>query len=823
MIKASLRTQLLVLCAGLVLVPMGIVGAFTILRFQDFGDQSVTASREALIAQAEQTLAMGAQQTLERVAAVVHMAEQQTTAFVDSGNVKSYVQARLGKNEVLNAIAKRELQRIVEAAVLACEAQADQLGATPEGAAAVAQGNYASGLAGTVIGKTGYPFVIDSEGRVIIHPNKEMVGSNLITDHDLTVFREVTRNRTEGQIGWLDYDYEGRAKVVAYAYYRSWDWIICASAYWDELSESAATASLAFLKSDVENIGSNVKIEVAGDNVTLFSGVQILDVDGAQLLAYRDGRFSDALAGRVSAPWFQEASKAPAGTILNSGCYLSAETARPEMRLSAPIYVDGDFSGVLAMDVTWSVLTKCIADLKFGETGYAYVTNEDGVLVSHPTHDFTKNVSLADAKYGELADLTRDHMLKGERGVGQYTFEGIPKFAAYTPFFLGGKTYVVAATSPTSEFLSSVELLEANTKTVLARTRQLLVVASVFLAAIGVGVGLVFSTKLSRKLSRVIHELALASEQVDDAADQISQSSQSVAEGASEQASSLEETSASLEEMSAMTRQNSDNANEANLMANDARDSADKGHEAMTRMSAAIDQIKASSDETAKIIKTIDEVAFQTNLLALNAAVEAARAGEAGKGFAVVAEEVRNLAQRSAEAARNTADLIAQSQHHAQNGVTVNAEVADVLQQISEKVLKVTQLVEEVSVGSKEQTQGIEQVNIAVSQMNQVTQSNAANSEEAAAASEELSAQSNQLNQMVQTLRSIVGGAGVATGNSRRGEPRAAAAPAKAKRLGGQAAPPERRIAAHAPKASEATVAKPEQVIPLDDDDMSEF
>ena len=179
----------------------------------------------------------------------------------------------------------------------------------------------------------------------------------------------------------------------------------------------------------------------------------------------------------------------------------------------------------------------------------------------------------------------------------------------------------------------------------------------------------------------------------------------------------------------------------------------------MSRMGEAIGKIKSSSDQTAKIIKTIDEIAFQTNLLALNAAVEAARAGDAGKGFAVVAEEVRNLAQRSAEAAKNTASLIEESQQNADNGVAVSRKWAGILTQIVESVQKLTQLIGEVSAASQEQSKGIEQIGTAVTQMDKLTQSNAANAEESASASEELAAQAKELGDMVQMLVGIVKGA----------------------------------------------------------------
>jgi methyl-accepting chemotaxis protein len=178
----------------------------------------------------------------------------------------------------------------------------------------------------------------------------------------------------------------------------------------------------------------------------------------------------------------------------------------------------------------------------------------------------------------------------------------------------------------------------------------------------------------------------------------------------------------------------------------------------MNRLSGTIDVIKRSSDSTSKIVKTIDEIAFQTNLLALNAAVEAARAGDAGKGFAVVAEEVRNLAQRASEAARNTAALIEGSVKNADQGVHVSSETAKALREVTASAKKVSDLISEIAAASKEQSQGIEQVATAVAQMNQVTQSTAASAEESASASEGLKAQVEQVDGIIQELITIVGG-----------------------------------------------------------------
>jgi len=275
-----------------------------------------------------------------------------------------------------------------------------------------------------------------------------------------------------------------------------------------------------------------------------------------------------------------------------------------------------------------------------------------------------------------------------------------------------------------------------------------------------IGIAFLFLNRVMivKPLNLSITSIDLASDQTAAASDQVSSASQSLAEGASEQAAALEETSSSLEEMSSMTQRNAENAAKAKVLANQTRSAADTGAADVTEMTDAMGQIKAASDNIAKIIKTIDEIAFQTNILALNAAVEAARAGEAGMGFAVVADEVRNLAQRSAQAARETADKIEDSIQKSQRGVTISGKVAVSLQEIVVKAREVDELVNQIASASKEQYQGIQQINLAVSQMDKVTQTNAASAEESASAAEELNAQAAALKDAVVELQSLVGG-----------------------------------------------------------------
>ena len=254
-------------------------------------------------------------------------------------------------------------------------------------------------------------------------------------------------------------------------------------------------------------------------------------------------------------------------------------------------------------------------------------------------------------------------------------------------------------------------------------------------------------------LDEGLKQVAVAVERVAAAAAQIGSESQALAQGASEQASSLEEVSSSLQEMAAMTRQNAGNAKKARGLVEGTRARANKGLESMARLSQATERIKSSSDSTAKIVKTIDAIAFQTNVLALNAAVEAARAGDAGKGFAVVAEEVRSLAMRSAEAARNTANLIEESTRNAESGVGMNDEVLRELQEIAGQANRAGEAMREIAAGSEQQSTGIERIATELEQMNQLTQQNASSSEESAAAAEQLAGQAEELRTLVSGYR----------------------------------------------------------------------
>jgi len=285
-----------------------------------------------------------------------------------------------------------------------------------------------------------------------------------------------------------------------------------------------------------------------------------------------------------------------------------------------------------------------------------------------------------------------------------------------------------------------------------------------------------------RTLKRIAAEIADGARQVAGAAAQVSSSSQALAQGSSEQAASLEETSPSTEELNSMTQKNAENASMAAGETEKADQLLKETNEKLGQMIESMNEINASSEKISRIIRVIDEIAFQTNILALNAAVEAARAGEAGMGFAVVADEVRNLAQRCAQAAKDTSDLIEESIVRSNEGKLRLDEVAACITRVFENASRIRVLASEVHMGSQEQARGIEQIARAVAQMQQVTQSTAASAEESASAGEEMSAQAQHLQAAVERLRELVG-AGEEESRAAAAPPQRAAAASYAARL----------------------------------------
>ncbi len=464
-----------------------------------------------------------------------------------------------------------------------------------------------------------------------------------------------------------------------------------------------------------------------------YEGIYLADAGGVVVASSEEG----AAGADVSEERFFK--KAMAGALFISDAAHAEATESAVFTIAAPVTEKDEVTGVMYAAANLSALWELVVDaVKIGRTGYAYVYEKDGAVISHPDPSVLFKLNMNQFDFGR-------EMIKRKEGMITYTWKGVEKIVAFRRCRQTGWT--VGAGAPTAEMLAPVKRMGAIN------------------AAISAGVALfILWTILTvvrsvvRPLNALSARLTENAERVSAASESVAASSHTLAEGASEQASSIEEVSSSLEQLSAMTRQNALNAGKANENMGETNHIIRDANASMDELVTAMSDISRASEETSKIISTIDSIAFQTNLLALNAAVEAARAGEAGAGFSVVAGEVRNLAMNAAASARNTSDLIEETTKQIADGLRiVNATNAS-FAEVAEKSDRVVELFGEIAEASREQAQGLEQINKAVTAMDRVVQQVAANAEESASAAEEMTVQSAEMKDAVGGIVYLVKG-----------------------------------------------------------------
>jgi methyl-accepting chemotaxis protein len=569
------------------------------------------------------------------------------------------------------------------------------------------------------VGKTGYVEVLggsgDQRGHLVISKNGQQDGENIWETKDESgsyPIQNICAAATKlkpGEVTFIRYawknpgDGSARWKQVAVAYFEPWDWVIGVGAYEDELYAAHNEIS--------KTISDLLWISVGGG---LFALVIALILGGF-------------IAIGISKPIKDLADAADQLTMGDLNLNINT-SAKDEV---------GDLSHSM------NTLLESIKDQ--AEISSRIASGDLQVEVKKRSEKDTLANSMT------LMVVTLRNLAQEIRGLTKAAVEGKLTVRADASRFNGAYKEIVIGINETLEAVIH-PMHEASNALQRVAQRDL----SVRMTGEYKGDLALMKDGLNQavlNLDNAMLQVTSVAQNVAGASSQISAESQVYSRNSSEQASTLEEVASSLQEMASMTKNNADNAKQAQSMADHARTEVNKGVESMKRLSSAVERIKKSSDETAKIVKTIDEIAFQTNLLALNAAVEAARAGDAGKGFAVVAEEVRNLAMRSADAAKSTAALIEESVKNADGGFEINEEVLKNLNEINSEVIKVSEIFADIAAASGQQSLGMDQVNIAIANMNQTTQQTAANVQQSASIAAELSVQAKEMSNMVDSFR----------------------------------------------------------------------
>lgn len=435
-------------------------------------------------------------------------------------------------------------------------------------------------------------------------------------------------------------------------------------------------------------------------------------------------------------PFFQEAIK---GNAFISDIIASNRTGKPVFVISCPIEEREEITGVLFGVVMLDYFTQnYLESIKVGQKGYAYMINKKGLLAVHPDKSTILKLNVNTLDFGGT-------MMTQKEGIIVYTFRNSKKLGAFKKNSKTG--WVIGVTANFSDIMAP--------SYVMGRVNLVIAAVLVTLTAIAV---LLVAKKVVQPIQRVIVGLNEASEYTAAFSREVSFGSQKLAEKSSQQAAGIEKTSASLEEVSAMIRQNANNAGQADRLMTETNKIVETASDSMLQLTASMAEITRAGKETSQIIKAIDEIAFQTNLLALNAAIEAARAGESGAGFAVVADEVRNLAMRAAQAAKNTAAIVEDTNRKVGAGSEIVNSANAAFSKVAENTCTVGEFLGEITTGSNQQSEGIKEVNRASAEIETLIQNVAANAEESASAAEEMNAQAEQMKGFVEELAVLVKG-----------------------------------------------------------------
>ena len=598
----------------------------------------------------------------------------------------------------------------------------------------------------TKIGQRGEAFVIDDTGGARIHRDAALVGKNLILETGISAFNRLLERENLAQTNFIEYAQSGRRVTVAYRRFPLWNWILCLSYHADEAEREAMRLAIDAVRQEMRSIYHTTTVALGEEQRPLFNQIRYIDAAGMEQLVLKDGDFAPQLGSRTNTEWFKRSRLVKPGDALTVGVEKAINTGRPEMRFAAPVTFEGEFHGIIVVNLDWQVAWELLKRSSYGRTGYAFIANERGMLVSHPRYTFDDQYALTDAKNGALAKLAEEKMLKGEAGEGQYTLDGVEKFAVFRPFAVGELAYSIGATTPISEYLTLAENLRKEIKEHYARTVIIVTIVTVVSLAAACGASVWISRNISdsvrevvnytqqvsggnlsrtldvtredemglmlRAINQMVVSLRTFIEQIQRSAIQASSSATELSATAREhdalittQVASTKQVGESVREISDVTANLVETMQRVAGMSQETARFASSGQDDLHRMddamrvlesaskaiSAKLQAINEKAENITAIVTTIAKVADQTNLLSLNAAIEAEKAGEYGRGFTVVAREIRRLADQTALATLDIGDMVREMQHAVASGVTEMDEFIGTVRRSAEDVEHISQ------------------------------------------------------------------------------------------------------------------------------------
>ncbi len=611
----------------------------------------------------------------------------------------------------------------------------------------------------TPIGKEGYSGVIDTSGRIIIHPDRNLVGKHVIRDLQMDGFKPVLRDFMKKDVKLISYEFNGRRMFMVYEYFPDWDWIIFATGYQDEYSQRVAAR--AFLLSDMEALIDRSSINLEEGKENIYNLIQYVDLGGKYALKSNDSDLDVPLNEDI------ETYK----TIFSSGNErhyhhgVFNHGGQAFFLTVSPVYYGGRFVGVIQLFMNWDLTSHILKSRKYGKTGYAFITDEQGHVITSPSSSLQPGTDMMSDAFKGFRSRFRQNISGNQAFHAVYEHKGIEHVAFLSPLSIGDKTYGVVGTAPAHEFYALADSLKKHAELRYDHTIKALGWSCLILITMGAAAGLLLSNHICRPIGYMIGGLTGAIEQIRSSCVPLASGSRMLAKGAEKQSASMEETSFSLEKLAKRTRRFAEGTVETNRLMEATNIFVSNANTSMSKLSGSMHTIAEDSVEIENIANSIDHIAFQTRLLALNAAVEAARAGEAGSGFAVVADEVRRLSLRAAEGARNTGKLIEGTVERIKEGRKYVMVTDKTLSEMTKSTENLGNLLKRMMTASIEQSQGLERINNVVAEMDSTWRKTEKTARESAMASENLNEQAENLQELTKGLETLFNGGKIEHGS----------------------------------------------------------